>query len=481
MNVCEGFPSKFQIDFFFIKSYLNFGDPFAKMSVTMTLNNEKKSLVKLPIAKKETTLSEQISFIPTLYECPVNKFNDCIAQIEVNLLKKENQKRFVGDFQLNLAEYAPKANKKVFEDTQTVDLNNSSHYNGKLSFTIKMSYQMKKQIRSLSHNSFENKEIIPNIRTESPKRAISNIKYVDNRLSEQSDHKPEPIYEEKKKQRRSPDPRISIMDLENNLEFEAFHAVQSEKIEKIEKEMQTEEIAINFCEESNNNNVNNIILEEEINKRMHSSEQIVKEKENNIKALSEELAQSQNSEKVLLEKVKELEFSLKTELETKDEKILALTEEKNKIQQSYDQEKVDFLKKYNTLMEDLDKQMKKENQFQKNIRILEKSKTNISKLQVIFEEEHMGKVMNEKEIENMRIEHKNLEQYNENLKKQIGNKEKKLNELEESSSRLQEDYVKIKQKLAEVMNLIFEKGGSELMESMEALLELGVVSEEIKN
>ena len=94
---------------------------------------------------------------------------------------------------------------------------------------------MKKQIRSLSHNSFENKEIIPNIRTESPKRAISNIKYVDNRLSEQSDHKPEPIYEEKKKQRRSPDPRISIMDLENNLEFEAFHAVQSEKIEKIEK------------------------------------------------------------------------------------------------------------------------------------------------------------------------------------------------------------------------------------------------------
>ena len=65
MNIREGFPSKFQLDFLFQKISLNFGDPFARLSLIVNILTEKKSISKFPVAKKETTFNEAISFTPT--------------------------------------------------------------------------------------------------------------------------------------------------------------------------------------------------------------------------------------------------------------------------------------------------------------------------------------------------------------------------------------------------------------------------------
>ena len=143
--------------------------------------------------------------------------------------------------------------------------------------------------------------------------------------------------------------------------------------------------------------------------------------------ISEDLLKSQNIEKERIEKIRTLELILQEEQESNKEKIANLTEEKIKIQRILDAEKHDFLKKYNILSEEMDKQLKKENNFQKTIRNLEReleeTKGSLNKFQAKLEEEHMGKVMNEKDIEAVRMEKKTLELYNESLKKQMENKE----------------------------------------------------------
>lgn len=504
MNIREGFPSKFQLDFLFQKITLNFGDPFARLSLIATLSTEKKSLLKFPVAKKETVFNEAFSFTPTLFECSVNKFNDCIVNIEVFLLKKENQKRLVGDFSLNLAEYAPKANKRLYEENLTVDLNNSSHYNGKLSFNLKISYQIKKQARSLSHTALstpQNKEVLPSFRVESPKKnAPKNQFFAANRLSDHSEQQEKEGNYETKSQRLSPNPRVSIMELENCPEFDTFNQIHlpKESYEKIERGVQTEDDRLEKNEENKRkieeiivkeNNINN--LEEDFRRKVEelekalteqenirkSFEEALREKEEKIIKISKNLSESQNNEKQLLEKMGILEGTLQGEQDSNKEKIANLTEEKDKIQRILDSEKHEFLKKYNILSEEIDKQMKKEANSQKTIRNLEREleeiKGSMTRFQAKLEEEHMGKVMFEKDMEAVKIEKKTLELYNESLKKQMENKEKKLHEIEENNSKLQEDYVKIKQKMGDVINLVFEKGGAELMEHLELLLELG--------
>ena len=543
MNFREGFPSKFQLELVLHKMHLNFGDPFGKICITVSVGNDKKSIIKYPAAKKETIISEIITFNPTLYECSVNKFHDSLAHVEVLLLKRENQ-RFVGDFNINLADLAKNVNQSRFEETKILDLNNSSHYNGKLDLTIKLFYQTKKQNRSSSHTAFESKEDVKEnfinptrFRNESPKRAIFNSN--ENPLEinipvEIAENGRPSCYSEKKN--RSSDPRIPIMELENyhfhdnnilkekkeqfvqteeeeiNKEkmhrfnennnnilkekIETFMQTEQEEIlnfnknlnEKIESFMQTdEECPKNFQEGINeeikkkNEIYEQLLLEKEniINdnmKRMELAEQLLFEKENKIKAIEEDLVKNQHNEIILMEKIKAIENNLKEERENREHKILDLTEENSKISKIFDQEKLSYLKKHSSLMEDLDAQRKKETSYQKNIRNLENSleemKATLSTLQKKYIDECRDKVMEEKQIENKRNEMKNLESYNENLKKQMVNKEKKLNEVEEINSILQEEFLKCKQKLADVINLLFEKGGTDLMESVEALLEL---------
>ncbi len=76
---------------------------------------------------------------------------------------------------------------------------------------------------------------------------------------------------------------------------------------------------------------------------------------------------------------------------------------------------------------------------------------------------------------------KKLEEHRENLKKELNRKEAKINELEEIVKNLQMKYVKTKEDVADIINLIFEKGGTELMEDIEGfMLNLNEISKEFE-
>lgn len=62
-----------------------------------------------------------------------------------------------------------------------------------------------------------------------------------------------------------------------------------------------------------------------------------------------------------------------------------------------------------------------------------------------------------------------LENYNKQLKKEIQTKEGRLSEMEDLYNILQRDFVKTKQELADTINLIFDKGSSDIMEELEEL------------
>ena len=76
---------------------------------------------------------------------------------------------------------------------------------------------------------------------------------------------------------------------------------------------------------------------------------------------------------------------------------------------------------------------------------------------------------------------KKLEEHRENLKKELMRKDGKILELEESLRNLQGKYVKTKEEVADIVNLVFEKGGLELMEEIEGyMVNLSEISKDLE-
>lgn len=149
-------------------------------------------------------------------------------------------------------------------------------------------------------------------------------------------------------------------------------------------------------------------------------------------------------------------------------------------------DKENLLKKINELEETIHKikfdNKDKENNFEKQKAFYEnkiKEIENIFSLNLesktqdfLLKNENINEELKKITIE-LQKKHENikyLEEYNENLKKQLKNKEEKIEFVENNLNSLQCDYVKNKQELAEVINLIYEKGDSDLMEEIESLI-----------
>lgn len=479
MSIREGFPSKYLLELEFHKLNLNFGDPFAKIFISVSTPLEKKGISKCPAAKKETIINEIIPLSITLFEKSMNKYNDMMINIEVLLLKKDNQKRFVGDIEFNLADLAPKASKSTFEVIQTIILNNSSHYNGKLTLTTKLFYQSKKQMRSLSQsNKFVQEQKISEElffeenRKENTKKAGSPKKqYMEiNRESlnlENDTHSQEsfPYSEIKKKPTR--EERISLLETHSD----HFHEeVSGEIIARVtsQKEIQTDENFEKFGENEKKT--------EELQQQIKIFEEVLLKKQKELEIMEEERDSCKKNEKILEEKLNLIEKTIQIQLQEKDLTISELNEEKNKVIRHLENEKIELCGLNNKLSTELNKFREKESEFNQKIKslesLIEDYKKNIVKLQEKINEDKMQKIMDEKDLENFKKELKNLEDYNENLKKQITNKEKKLEELEQANAEIQENFVKNKQKLAEILNIVFEKGGPDLMEEIETSLGL---------
>jgi len=76
---------------------------------------------------------------------------------------------------------------------------------------------------------------------------------------------------------------------------------------------------------------------------------------------------------------------------------------------------------------------------------------------------------------------KKLEEHRENLKKELLRKDGKIIELEENLKNLQVKYVKTKEEVADIVNLVFEKGGLELMEEIEGyMVNLSEISKDLE-
>lgn len=74
-----------------------------------------------------------------------------------------------------------------------------------------------------------------------------------------------------------------------------------------------------------------------------------------------------------------------------------------------------------------------------------------------------------------------LEEHKDNIRKEIGRKEVKIQELEENLKNLQAKFVKTKEEVADIVNLVFEKGGAELMEEIEGyMVNLSEISKEFE-
>lgn len=450
-NYREGFPYKFLLHLNFNQVILNFGDPFARILLTVSIDSQTKTITRYPIAKKETLINEIISFELVLHQFSIHKFHDSSAHIEVLLIKKDNQKRFVGDYNVNLAEIAHKVNKSTsFEELRIVDLNNSSHYNGKLQFWINLIHQTKKQTRSLSQTHFELRQVSP---IKEMKEKVEKLKKAGIKNNE-NDFQLNITSKEHEKIDIKERANSFAGNDQNNEEFEFTN-------EKPEKEIQT---LFEFEKY--------ILEKEEQMKKMKEIEEI---KEREINIIKEELSKSQENQKLMLENIKNLEDSLQ-EVIGKNRKDSCLNEE-NEILITKLQEDNNALKiKNESLSNELEKSIKIEENDEKTIETLknsieqykEKTKELIEKLDDALREKANGGI----EIETMKNEHKNLQLFNENLKKQITNKEKKLSELEEINVKLQEDFLRNKQKLADVLNLIFDKGAIDLMEDIEKLMGL---------
>lgn len=70
----------------------------------------------------------------------------------------------------------------------------------------------------------------------------------------------------------------------------------------------------------------------------------------------------------------------------------------------------------------------------------------------------------------LKEELKKIDEHRDNLKKELGRKDAKIQELEENFKSLQQRYVKTKEEVADIINLVFEKGGIELMEEIEGYM-----------
>lgn len=479
MSIREGFPSKYLLEVEFHKLNLNFGDPFAKIFIGVSTPHEKKRISKYPVAKKETIINEIIPLNIILFEKSMNKYNDMMINIEVLLLKKDNQRRFVGDIEFNLADLAPKASKSTFEETQTIILSNSSHYNGKLTLTIKLFYQSKKQMRSLSQsNKFvQEQEITEELffeenRKESTKKAASPQKhYIEmNRESlnlESDTHSQENFPHSEIKKKTAREERISLLETHSD----HFHQEVSEEIiARItsQKEIQTDENFENVLE--------NEKKAEELQQKIMDLEEILLKKEKELEIMENDRDSNKKNVKLLEEKISIFEKSIQSELEAKEVRISEFNEEKNKIIRQLENEKIDLHQINDKLSSDLKKNREKEIEVSQKIKnaeiLIEEYKENIAELQKKINDDKMQKIMDEKELENLKKELKNMQDYNENLKKQITNKEKKLAELEENNTKIQEDFIKNKQKMADILNIVFEKGGPDLMEEIETSMGL---------
>lgn len=121
---------------------------------------------------------------------------------------------------------------------------------------------------------------------------------------------------------------------------------------------------------------------------------------------------------------------------------------------------------------------KKEEEFRELKKANEMLMENNTKLQqnlLAFSKENSSEKMGLKE------DVKKLEEHRENLKKELMRKDGKILELEESLRNLQGKYVKTKEEVADIVNLVFEKGGLELMEEIEGyMVNLSEISKDLE-
>lgn len=173
---------------------------------------------------------------------------------------------------------------------------------------------------------------------------------------------------------------------------------------------------------------------------------------------------------------------IQTKIQTLENECESYTNKKSDLEL----DKENLLKKINELEKTIQKiqfvNKNKENNFEKHKEIYENKIKEIennfslnleSKAQdFLLKNENINEELKKITIELQKKQEniKYLEEYNENLKKQLKNKEEKIDFVENNLNSLQCDYVKNKQELAEVINLIYEKGDSDLMEEIESLI-----------
>lgn len=179
---------------------------------------------------------------------------------------------------------------------------------------------------------------------------------------------------------------------------------------------------------------------------------ILEEKEIEVRRL-EDLAAGLQKEILLLRKeIKENKGTsgnsesiqqLKSVVQRLEEEVQEKTNEKNEIYKKKEEE-LKELKKANALL------MENNTKLQQNL--------------LAYSKEFGNEKLELKE------ELKKIDEHRDNLKKELGRKDTKIQELEENFKSLQQRYVKTKEEVADIINLIFEKGGIELMEEIEGYM-----------
>lgn len=197
-------------------------------------------------------------------------------------------------------------------------------------------------------------------------------------------------------------------------------------------------------------------------KKNEEMKSLLEEKETEVKRL-EELASGLQKEILLLRKELREGFEahgsenvhqLKGFIQKLEGDLLEKNLEKNEVLKKKDEE-LKELKKSNALL------MENNTKLQQNLLAYSKE----------FGNEKIG----------LKEELKKVEDHKENLKKELGRKETKIIELESNLKALQQKYIKTKEEVADIINLIFEKGGIELMEEIEGFMSnLSEISKEFE-